>query len=58
MLWLSCPWLILRREHIKASQRPENQEQAMQSVRKADEACNISCLEFGSSLVDVLVRTH
>lgn len=28
--------MILRREHIKASQRPEQQEQAMQSVRKAD----------------------
>lgn len=49
ILWLSCSLFILRREQIKASQRPEQQEQAMQSVRKADEACNISCLEFGSA---------
>lgn len=55
---LSCSRLILRREHIKASQRPEHQEQAMQSVQEADEPCNISCLEFGPSLADVLVRPH
>lgn len=30
----------------------------MQSVRKADVAYNISCLELGSSLVDYVGRTN